>query len=461
MVGGLIAFALLLAQDPSGRLNNAIDDVEREEFHRAINDLTSGDGKRAAKTLIGALPKARKRMDKLLRATVAARAEYDRINSTFSFNLQQEKEIRQKSLEKSKERIKKSSARAVEGERIYDDLRRAFTRLGPDGVREVTREIARTRSWHLKCELIDALGIMKAEGPLVAGVRKEEEPVVLAAYLHNVRTEEAREYMGHPQWQVRLAALRSLRSSRGCVSALLDSLSSGDIRYQVATCRALAEITQTPLPADPDTWRDWWKVNRKQWSAGSYHPLLRTKVPGPGRTTFYGVPITSSRVCFIIDRSRSMREHDRFPKAAQELTQLLNQLPDGSRFNILFFGEHVSRFTRSTRVLDRRARRDAERFIKDQKADRGTDLYKALEEALKLVGNPETGRLREDGVDTFIVLSDGEATVGRLVNNELVARVVARRSRYLRPVIHTVSLSNDAESLKLLADLTGGEYRRR
>jgi hypothetical protein len=49
--------------------------------------------------------------------------------------------------------------------------------------------------------------------------------------------------------------------------------------------------------------------------------------------------------------------------------------------------------------------------------------------------------------------------VGRLVNDDLVGRVIARRARYLRPVIHTVSLSSDARSMKLLAELTGGEYR--
>jgi hypothetical protein len=104
---------------------------------------------------------------------------------------------------------------------------------------------------------------------------------------------------------------------------------------------------------------------------------------GPGRTVFYEVPVRSTHVCFVIDRSRSMRQDGRFQAAREELRRLLDERPDG------------------------------------------------------------------------------EATEGRLVDGELVARVVARRARFLRPVIHTVSLSSDAMSLKLLAELTGGEYRTR
>ena len=40
-----------------------------------------------------------------------------------------------------------------------------------------------------------------------------------------------------------------------------------------------------------------------------------------------------------------------------------------------------------------------------------------------------------------------------------IARIITRRARYLRPVFHTVSLSNDSKSLRLLAEKTGGEYR--
>ena len=177
----------------------------------------------------------------------------------------------------------------------------------------------------------------------------------------------------------------------------------------------------------------------------------------PGRTTFYGVPIVSSRICVVIDRSGSMKQQGRYDVACRELKKLIEELPEWARLNMVFFGATQSVFaTAPTRVLDRATRKEALAFVDRQNFEAGTDLYAALEKAIAFVGSPETGKLREDGPDTIIVLSDGQATVGRLVDDELVARVIARRSHWLRPAIHTVTLSSEAKSLKMLAEITGG-----
>ena len=127
--------------------------------------------------------------------------------------------------------------------------------------------------------------------------------------------------------------------------------------------------------------------------------------------------------------------------------------------NIIFFSGSQSCFAKSPRPLDAQSRRELTAFVDRSGLEPATDLYGALEKALTMVGNPDTGRLYEDGVDTIVVLSDGQATVGRIVDDELIAQVVTRRARYLRPVFHTVSLSSDSKSLRLLAERTGGEYR--
>ena len=188
--------------------------------------------------------------------------------------------------------------------------------------------------------------------------------------------------------------------------------------------------------------------------------IIAAKTPeGPGRTTFYDVPLASTRVCFVIDRSPSMRQNGRFQTARKEMLELIERMPDGARINMVFFGATASLWTKTTRVLDAQARKDAVRWVEDQNLEGGTDLYRALEKTLGTVGWTDTGRLREDGVDTLFVLSDGEATVGRLQDDELIARVIARKARYLRPVIHAVALNSAAPSMRLLAELTGGEYR--
>jgi len=301
------------------------------------------------------------------------------------------------------------------------------------------------------------MGAKEALGGLID---REMPPVALATALRGCPAENGLKYLTHAQWQVRLGALDGARKSRAAVGPLVESLGLSDFRYRKQATSALVGITETELPPDPGTWREWWSANRTDFEAGRYSGRNPRAPEGPGRTVaFYDIPVHSSRVCFVIDRSRSMREQDRFDGAKKELKRLLDSMPDGSLVNIVFFGWTQNCFSKSPRTLNAETRRDLEVFMERCGYESGTDLYGALEKALTMVGNPDTGRLHENGVDTIVVLSDGQATVGRIIDDDLLAWVAARRSRYLRPVFHTVSLSSDSKALKLLADKTGGEYR--
>ena len=456
---GLILSLLLLLQDPKDRLAEAIREAKLKEAEAALADLAAGDGAKAARALILLLPKARDRQAALLASTVAARQAYDNTDTSFAFNIEEER-LKQRTLAKGKERIKESCRIALEGEKIHAAMLATLRRLKEGAIPVLAAEALRTGSWILKCELLEGLGALGAREAVLAAIEREPEPAVLAAGLAAISTEKALAHLGHPQWQVRLAAARALREVPQAVGPVVDALPAMDLRLRNSACAGLAALTKTDLPADPAAWRDWWKANGEDFAAGRYAPQERKELKGPGRTTFYDVPVSSSRVCFLIDRSPSMKELNRFEAACRELKRLLEELPDGSRVNIIFFGGTTSLLSASpTRPLDRVTRRDALQFVDRMGYESGTDLYGALEKALALVGSPESGRLREEGPDTLIVLSDGVATVGRLVDDELVARVIARRARYLRPVIHTISLTADARSLKILSDLTGGEYK--
>jgi len=153
-----------------------------------------------------------------------------------------------------------------------------------------------------------------------------------------------------------------------------------------------------------------------------------------------------------------MREQGRFDAAKRELKRILETLPEGALFNVIFFGGSAVSLWKYPRALDSRTRAEAAAYVERMGLESCTDLYGALEKALTMVGNPDSGRLYEDGVDTIVVLSDGQATTGKVIDDELIARIITRRARYLRPVFHTVSLSNDSKSLRLLAEKTGGEY---
>src|SRR5439155_11048747 len=132
-------------------------------------------------------------------------------------------------------------------------------------------------------------------------------PAPVAAALGASPGETGIRFLGHAQWQVRLCALDALRRSRDSVGPIVESMSILDLRYRKRAAETLARITETELPPDPELWRDWWKANRDDFEAGLYGSRAARRPPGPGRTTaFYDVPLHSSRVCFVIDRSRSM-----------------------------------------------------------------------------------------------------------------------------------------------------------
>lgn len=444
--------------DSRERLTAAIRDSSVAGTHEALADLLKGSHARAARAILASLPRARDRMAACCAATVQARLDYDRADTDFAFNSFDER-IKQQQLDEALRLIRETGRMALDAEQVYDSLREAMASLGPEGTAVLAAEAERASSWLLKCELLEGLGAAGAREPLLKVLDRAEPPVVLATALAGAAHERAASFLAHPQWQVRLAALRGLKGVRAAAGPIIERMAEPDARFRREAGAALRELTGTNLPSDPGVWRDWWKANGEDFRAGTYNPL-RPRVPeGPGRTTFFEIPIYSSRVCFVIDRSASMSQNNRFGSAKKELKRLLGEMPDGCRVNLLFFGEDTACFARNMRTLDAAARRDAGIFIDRQLFGRGTDLYRALEKALAMVGSPETGVLREDGPDTIVVLSDGQATVGRLVNDDLVGRVIARRARYLRPVIHTISLSSDARSMKLLAELTGGEYR--
>lgn len=452
---GLLLAATLLSQDPAVRLLDALREGDLPAASVAVDALAAAGPARAARGLAAALPKLRDRLDQLLAEHGASRAKAIDFDVDVPFGIDPGRE-RKKLEAQARERVRDSFLRALEGERLYDKVREAlFACRGGEAV--LAAEAARSGSWILKCELYEALAALEARGLLLAAMQREKDPIVLAAVLQGVRSDYATAFLEHPHWQVRLAALGALRDEPVCAERLVGAVASSDARFRAGAVSALTRLTGVELPADPAVWSDWWSANAEAFRAGRFRRGEWRPPPGPGRTTFYGIPVRSTRVAFVIDKSGSMREAGRFDTAKAEMRAMLAALPDGALVNAVFFAGRPNPWVKGTRPLDAQARRDLEDWVEAQDFAAYTDLYRALEAALLLVGSPDTGRLREDGPDTIVVLSDGQATAGRLQDDDLIARVIARRARYLRPVVHTVSVATDAKSLRRLAELTGGE----
>ena len=184
----------------------------------------------------------------------------------------------------------------------------------------------------------------------------------------------------------------------------------------------------------------------------------RTLKKGHTGPSFYGVPVRSKRICFVLDRSGSMDAVDprsktkatRFEVAAAEVLKTTSKLKDAARVNVVFFDTNVSSWRKSLASLSPGARGDLKKHLGAQTPRGETNLYGGLERAFE-----------EKDVDTILVLSDGVPSEGTYTDNQNILYAVWRMNLTRRVTIHTVAVGRNSKLLKQLAEYHGGTYVRR
>jgi HEAT repeat protein len=199
-----------------------------------------------------------------------------------------------------------------------------------------------------------------------------------------------------------------------------------DLRLADAMIRALHAITGKAFDTNVSEWRAWWAVaGTRPWVKPSADPGGVT-VAG---ARYYGFPVRSSRVVFVLDVSRSMGWNERLEVAQDELVQVLEQLPRTTSFNVLSFSDEVEPWMEGLVAAIPAHVRRAIAFVKARRPLNGTGTYDAL-----------LRTLRDPDVDTIFFLSDGFPTVGAVVDGELILAEVREWNRYRRVRIHAVAL---------------------
>jgi HEAT repeat protein len=268
------------------------------------------------------------------------------------------------------------------------------------------------------------------------------------------------ENLGHEAWQVRLAAVDALRgiALREGVLPLIDRLDREEsARVRMAIAEALFRLTGQDLLDSAEAWRAWWKDNGATFAVPATPPARKAD---ESRTVarFYGLPVRTERVCFVLDRSESMEGvqggdgalRTRLDVAAGELAAALKRLPDKARVNVVLFDSEVESWKKSLAPLSDSNRADLKGFIAKQKPKGKTNLYDALEAALLF-----------EGVDTIFLLSDGDPTAGYYRATDAVLQAVRRLNQTRRIAIHAVAIGRDSELMRRLAVESGGTYARR
>ena len=173
---------------------------------------------------------------------------------------------------------------------------------------------------------------------------------------------------------------------------------------------------------------------------------------------YYGIPLASERIVFVLDLSESMNRparmgdrggRTRLDLAREELAKAIGGLDPRARFDVLFFNRGRIPWKRDLQPATPENRTAAIEFAERSLTAPGTAIYDALEMALGL-----------EGADTVFLLTDGEPVGGRFVEEWDILREIARLDRTRRIRIHTIGVAKPAPLLRRLAEESGGTYVR-
>jgi Ca-activated chloride channel family protein len=154
--------------------------------------------------------------------------------------------------------------------------------------------------------------------------------------------------------------------------------------------------------------------------------------------------IVAKDVILVLDTSGSMRG-DKLLQAKEALEFILASLNEDDRFSIISFSTGVRAY--ADELVPARESREALRFVRDLRAVGGTNIDRALLEALKLTGGERP--------QIIMFLTDGLATEGVIETDRIIANVARAASASAR--IFTFGVGDDVNTL--LLDTVAQEHK--
>lgn len=263
-------------------------------------------------------------------------------------------------------------------------------------------------------------------------------------------------------WRPRAQAVENLAGVRTklAVDGLIGAL--GDQRAAVRE-RAQASLVQLTgqQHRNPATWERWWGDQREAFTFPEGQAPRAAADPQATQATYYDIPVTSDRIAFVIDKSRSMgepmgsRDGTKDEVARAELDALLTRIQameQGLVFNVHTYNDRVETlFPRGPEELAKKTHRKALDFVEGGNLTGYKDIWQVLE---MVVSEPE--------LDTIYLLSSGEPEVGLYVHWPRVTDYLRDLNRFHKVTVHTIAFTDSdwyREQMQRIAEATGGEYR--
>ncbi len=259
-------------------------------------------------------------------------------------------------------------------------------------------------------------------------------------------------------WQVRLTVVQGLGKVRvrRAVLPLIERLEVEEVpRIVAAIADALFRTTGQNFYDILELWKRWWLEHGETFEVPEKVPEIKPDDHG-GRSvaSFYGVPVETDRLIFVIDQSGSMSSasgnRTKLEVAVEQTLKVVKTLGKNARLNVILFETAIHSWQKHLVKVNAGTRGALRKHLESKRPMGGTNLYDGLEMALLT---------RE--VDTIYLLSDGAPGSGKFVKHEDILREVMKINRTRRIAIHCIAVGFDSSLMKELAAQNGGQYVRR
>jgi HEAT repeat protein len=491
----LLGFVVLLQSVDTWKqqLRDAVATHQIDKAEEAIANLVEKNSESAADALLQCGLASLKSCADLLRESIKLKQSHRRVSAQLreSVDANEKSELRDK-LNDLERRLFTLEISAAHSSIIQERLTLALTELNnPKAIQVLLDRLQNAPEAPLRQLAALALSLSPqgdfnlVTGALLDRLKKEKVPNVIIALTEGLRKRRDKrpevaaclvELLKSEYWQVVVTAAAFLGEIEdpSSVPALIDTLERTEGRVRCDVHQALVRITGVQRTDDPETWKSWWKQNGEKFLGGRYVPTPADKGDPSRRGEFFGLPLTSRSVIFLLDRSDSMREEIKWTPtdddrsvfdqisvggktkldiAKFQMKKALLRLPAKSRFNIVFYNDAARVFSEEMIALDDRSRKKAFEFIDSIQPGGATDLYGGLGIALASLREPE-GLLRKDAADTFFVLSDGLPNAGQVTSADRILNQLWTQNVINRVDIHTVYLGQEqGKGLSLLKDM--------
>ncbi|MEO0478032.1 MAG: VWA domain-containing protein [Planctomycetota bacterium] len=268
------------------------------------------------------------------------------------------------------------------------------------------------------------------------------------------------EGLEHRDWTVRAAAIDFCREVRtkDSVPQLIARLDEESGRLRDDLLSTLKSLTAMRFNARSN-WDRWWSENESGFAlipADAFAKEEGMPSRGSGQTvsSYYGIPLVSDRVVFVMDVSSSMSarfgtdaNHTRLEEAKRQLKRVLRSTPEHFLFNVVSFGTAISPMFDEMQRIGGRRRDEARENVDQLRPVGATNMHDALERAFE-----------ERELDTIYLLSDGAPSAGPITDPEQLAATIRRWNQTRRIRIHCISIGSDSPLLRRIAEESGGEY---